>query len=71
MPDVEFSEEEAYKAEINRRAATMGAGAHPWSLSELTKKLGLARDQASANIVLGIMAVVAALAAIIIFLSAR
>ena len=70
MPQVEFSEEEAYKAEIDRRAVTMGSGAKPWSLLEIPKKLGLATDETGANVVLVIVAVVAAVAAPLIFIAA-
>jgi len=70
MPQVEFSEEEAYKAEIDRRAATMGSGAKPFSLREIPVRLGLATDENGSNTVLLIVAVIAGLAAVIIFLTA-
>ena len=70
MPQVEFSEEEAYKAEIDRRAATMGSGAKPFSILEIPKKLGLARDEEGSNVVLIMIAIISAIAALIIFLMA-
>lgn len=70
MPQVEFSEEEAYKTEIDQRAAAMGSGSKPWSLLEIPKKLGLASDETGANIVLAVIAVVSVIAALVIFFSA-
>lgn len=70
MSQVEFSEEEAYKAEINRRTMTMGSGAKPWNLLEIPKKLGLATDETGSHLVLAIVAAVAVVAAVIIFILA-
>lgn len=68
MADVEFSEEEAYKAEMLKR---VGPTAKTVSkLTDLLIKLGLAKDSTGANIVLAAVGALALLATGLVFLVA-
>lgn len=70
MSEVEFSEEEAYKAEIDKRAVLNEKIASVSPLLNLPLKLGLAKDTAGATFILAGVAIIAALAALLIFLFA-
>ncbi len=70
MSDVEFSEEEAYKAESEKMARTMEKKSVS-KLASLPVRLGLAKDATGANIVLVTVAILAALAGVVVFLIAR
>lgn len=70
MSNVEFSEEEAYKKEILKRADVTGKMSSS-KLLNFPIKMGLAKDQTGANIILAIVGVFAALAAILVFLFGR
>lgn len=66
MSEVEFSEEKAYNASIQRAVEA----APKKGLSNLPIKLGLAKDETGATIVLALAGVIAAILAVIIFLVA-
>ena len=70
MSDVEFSGEEAYKAEIMKRVGPMVTKTGS-KIIDLPIKLGLAKDLTGANIVLAVVGVLALLAALLVFLVAR
>ena len=63
MSNVEFSEEQAYTTALNQMGKAPASG-----LRALPIKLGLAKDEAGADIVLASIAVLAAVLAIAVFL---
>lgn len=69
MSDVEFSEEVAYKNEVLKRAQAKGEISSSLLLN-FPIRLGLAKDQTGANIILGIIGILATLAAVLVFLIA-
>ncbi len=66
MSDVEFSEEKAYNASLERAIQS----APKKGLGSLPIKLGLAKDETGANIVLGGVGILAIVIGIIVFVSA-
>ena len=64
--DVEFSEEEAYKAEMQKRAAPLEAKERS-KLADIPIRLGLAKDETGANIVLVAVGIFAVLSALLVF----
>lgn len=69
MSDVEFSDEETFKTEVQKHIATSGVGS-PSKLSSLPVRLGLARDQTGANIILVVIGILAVLVAVLVFIFA-
>ena len=65
MSDVEFSEEEAYKAEILKKIGKSGGVTS--KLTKLPITLGLAKDAAGANIILAMIGILALVSAILLF----
>ena len=68
MSNVEFSEEEAYKASLSKMEANHPVG----GLQTLPIRLGLAKDETGANIILiGISILVAILALSVFYINSR
>lgn len=65
MPNVEFSEEEAYTASL--RDAAKERGGRTRGLAHFIIRIGLAKDETGANIILVGVAVLAVLLAVVIF----
>ncbi len=66
MTDVEFSEEKAYKASYDEAAEK--ASASQRGLLKLPIRLGLAKDETGATIVLAAVGILAVVLAVVIFL---
>ncbi|MDO8619993.1 MAG: hypothetical protein Q7R64_01430 [bacterium] len=64
MPDVEFSEEQAYSASLSK----VGASASVGGLRALPIKLGLAKDETGADIILIAVAIIALILMVVLFL---
>lgn len=69
MPNVEFSEEKAYNAELERSARARGTTPRG-GLRYLPIRLGLAKDETGAMLVLVIVGAVALVLAVVVFLGA-
>lgn len=64
MPDVEFSEEESFNASVHKLASR---GRGKWTPAMLAVRLGLAKDETGANIILISIAFIALVLTVIFF----